>query len=309
MGMLEFRVNSLRRCAWEAGALLLVLCVSPTGSRAQAGVEAAGADSSSAGATAAVTKALPPSLPNPGTDSKFAYVPALAGPSPDETNRKALEQRAGDRATKLLLQSVPSDAMIYIDGMFVGRTPLLLIAPTGKIKVEMRGKREEFGERLIDLPPNETQQLTLTLTPRYPTSITIPTGHAATPSGVTAAGVQVLPDPSLPHPGKESNPASLPARQGPSPDEVNRKALEQEAGKDAAKLVLQSVPSGAMTYLDGTFVGRTPLQLIVPPGKYKVEMRGNLEEFGERLVGLLPSETQQLTLELALRYPAKISAR
>lgn len=309
MGMLKYRVNSLRRCAWEAGALLVVLCAVPTSSRAQAGVEAAGANSSSAGATAAVTKALPASLPHPETESKFAYVRPLAGPSPDETNRKALEQRAGDHATKLLLQSVPGDAMIFIDGMFVGRTPLLLIAPVGKLKVEMRGKREEFGERLIDLLPNETQQLTLALTPRYPTSITIPTGHAATSSGVAAAGVQVLPEPSLPHPGKESNPASLPARQGPSPDEANRKALEQQAGKDAAKLILQSVPSGAMTYLDGTFVGRTPLQLIVPPGKYKVEMRGNLEEFGERLVGLLPNETQQQTIELAVRYPAKISTR
>jgi len=309
MDVLEYRVNWLRRCAWVAGALLVLLCVFPTVSRAQAGVEAAGVDSSSAGATAAVTKAPPTSLPHPGTDSKFAYVTAPAGPSPDETNRKALEQRAGDHATKLLLQSVPSDAMIFIDGMFVGRTPLLLTAPAGKIKVEIRCKREEFGERLIDLPPNETQQLTLTLTPRYPTSITIPIGHPATSSGVTAAGVQVLPHPLSPPPGKESNAASLPAPQGLSPDEVNRKALEQEAGKDASKLVLQSVPSSALTYLDGIFVGRTPLQLIVAPGKYKVEMRGNLEEFGERLVGLLPNETQQLTLELALRYPAKISAR
>ena len=307
--MLECRVNSLKRCAWGAGALLAVLCVAPTGSHAQAGVEAAGADSSSAGVTATGTKALPTSLPGPGTDNKFAYVRPLVGPSPDEANRKALEQRAGDRATRLLLQSVPSDAMIFVDTMFVGRTPLLLIAPAGKIKVEMRGKREEFGERLIDLPPNETQQLTLTLTPRYPTSITLGTGRASPSSGATAAGVQVLPDPSMTHPGKESNPVSLPSRQGPSPDEANRKALEQEAGKDAARLVLQSVPSAAMTYLDGTFVGRTPLQLIVPPGKYKVEMRGNLEEFGERLVGLLPNETQQQTLELAVRYPAKISVR
>jgi hypothetical protein len=90
---------------------------------------------------------------------------------------------------------------------------------------------------------------------------------------------------------------------------TNRKALEQRAGKDAAKLLLQSVPSGAMAYMDGTFVGRTPLELIVPPGKYKVEMRGKLEEFGESLVGLLPNETQKLTLELALHYPAKILAR
>jgi hypothetical protein len=55
------------------------------------------------------------------------------------------------------------------------------------------------------------------------------------------------------------------------------------------------------------FVGRTPLLLIVPPGKYKVEMRGKREEVGERLVGLLPNETQDLALTLASRYPARIS--
>lgn len=91
--------------------------------------------------------------------------------------------------------------------------------------------------------------------------------------------------------------------------ETNRKALEQRAGKDAAKLILRSVPSEALVYIDGMSVGRTPLLLIIPPGKYKVEMRGQREGFGERLIGLLPNETQQLALTLVLRYPARISLR
>ena len=90
---------------------------------------------------------------------------------------------------------------------------------------------------------------------------------------------------------------------------TNRKALEQRAGKDAAKLMLRSVPSEALIYIDGKSVGRTPLLLIVPPGKYKVEMRGQREGFGERLIGLLPNETQELALTLVLRYPAKISVQ
>jgi len=98
-------------------------------------------------------------------------------------------------------------------------------------------------------------------------------------------------------------------RDGPPPDETNRKALEQRAGKDAAKLVLRSVPSDALIYIDGKFVGRTPLMLIVPPGKYKVEMRGQRDGYGDRLIGLLPNDTQQLALRLELRYPAKISVR
>lgn len=303
------RIKTPKSRTWETGTLLLALCFAPTCARGQAGVEAAGAGSASAGAATAAAKVLPAPLPHPGTDSKLPYLPAREGPPPDEMNRRAIEQRAGKDAAKLLLQSVPSDAMIYIDGMFVGRTPLLLIVPPGKYKVEMRGKREEFGERLVDLSPSQTQQLMLTLALRYPTNITAQPGHGAPPSGVTVMGAQVFPASSLPHPGKEVKPSSLPVQEGPSPDEVNRSALESRAGKDAAKLVLQSVPTGAMAYIDGAFIGRTPLQLIVPPGKYKVEMRGHLEEFGAGLVGLLPNETQELTLELASRYPAKISQR
>jgi PEGA domain len=173
MSKLESPRNGLRRCTWEAGGLLLFLLVAPARSRGQAAVEAAGAASSSAGATTAVTKALPASLPHPATESQSPYIPAREGPPLDETNRRALEQRAGKDAAKLLLQSLPSEALIFIDGALVGRTPLLLIVPPGKYKVEMRGQREEFGERLVGLLPNETQQLALTLALRYPTSISV----------------------------------------------------------------------------------------------------------------------------------------
>ena len=296
----------LRRRAWEAGTLLLVLCVAPAHSRGQAAVEAGMATSSSAGVTTAVTKVLPVSLPHPATESNSPYVAPREGPPVDETNRRALEQRAGKDAAKLLLQSVPSEALIHIDGMFVGRTPLLLIVPPGKYKVEMRGQREEFGERLIDLLPNETQQLALTLTLRYLASTSVHAGPASPAAGFITAVTRVSPV-SLPQPATESNSPYVAAREGPPLGETNRRAFEQRSGKDAAKLHLQSVPSEALIYIDGIVVGRTPLLLTVPPGKYKVEMRGQREEFGERLIGLLPNETQEIALTLALRYPARIS--
>lgn len=309
MGKIEYPIKTLRRRTWEAGALFLVLCVAPTYSRGQAGVEAAGAASASAGITSAATKAVSVPLPHPATDSNSPYIPTREGPPADETNRRALEQRAGGDAAKLLLQSVPGDAMIYIDGMFVGRTPLLLIVPPGKYKLEMRGKREEFGECLFELSPNETRQLSLTLAPRYPTNLTTHTSHPAPLSGGASAGNEVFHAASLAHTAKENSPANPPTPPGPSPDDANRRALEQRAGIDAAKLVLQSVPGEALTYVDGIYVGRTPLQLIVPPGKYKVEMRGRHEESEVGIVGLLPNETQHLTLTLASRYPARISAQ
>src|SRR5512146_833420 len=54
--------------------------------------------------------------------------------------------------------------------------------------------------------------------------------------------------------------------------EANRRALEDKAGKDAAKLMLRSIPSDAYVRLDGKIVGRTPLLLVIPPHQYKLTM-------------------------------------
>jgi hypothetical protein len=96
---------------------------------------------------------------------------------------------------------------------------------------------------------------------------------------------------------------------GTPADEVNRNALEQRAGSDGGKLLLRSVPNGAQVFVDGAIVGRTPLLLIVAPGKYKIQMRGQRQEFGERAVGLAAKETQEISLTLAARYPERVAAR
>ena len=480
LGLLASR--SKQRSIWLAGASVLILCASPARTPGQAAVEYGGAASHSAMAATAASKAAPPSLPTPPPASGSPSLTIPIGPPLDETNRKALEQRAGKDAGKLLLQSVPSDAQIEIDGNLVGRTPLLLIIPPGKYKVEMRGTRDETGERLVELLPNQTQQIAVTLTVQYPASATAhPTAPSAfvggtapgseslyggvqqpaaesnsislaTPEGLsaeemqklaairesrypsnfsanprapsssvagTAAGVESSYPPAAPpvlppsadaqklaaaaesrYPSNisahltppsssnsaatagsqtssapvnrtaEGNSSSSPALAEPPPSaeaqnlalaleaqypsnvsahpaaatsfvqgtaagappssapaqhaqadanttphaatedpsgEANRKVLEQRAGRDAAKLLLQSDPSEALAYIDGRFVGRTPVELTVAPGKYKVEMNGEHEEVGERLVGVLPNEKQQVEITLASHYPASIT--
>ena len=360
-----------KRLAWAVSALLAVLCAVPDRSSGQAIVEAAGADSTSAVTATSAPKVLPKSLPNLAKDGNSPSLPVSQGPSPEVTNRRNLEQRAGKNAAKLLLQSVPSEALISIDGSFVGRTPLLLIVPPGKYKVEMRGQQQEIGERLVELQPSETQQISITLALRYSASAAAhPRAASSFVQGATE-GTQVFSEP-LPQPATENNSSTLVASDSPSfdeavklaqaresrypsnisahpkaatsfvggsatgtqsfapqsqappaeassatlavaespspaPGEENRKALEQRAGKDAAKLDLQSVPSDALVYIDGSLVGRTPVQLILAPGEYKVEMNGAHEEVGERMVGLLPNETQQLALTLESHYPARIT--
>src|SRR5690606_9765073 len=52
--------------------------------------------------------------------------------------------------------------------------------------------------------------------------------------------------------------------------EVVEGALRREAGW----LRVRSGPSGAEVRLDGVAVGQTPLDLLVPPGAYEVEVSG-----------------------------------
>jgi hypothetical protein len=227
-------------------------------------------------------------------------------PRQDEENRGALELRAGKDAAKVLLQSTPGEARTYVDGAIVGRTPLLLILPPGKYKVEMRGQHEELGERLIELPPNETQRIALTLVPRFPAEFSLQSGIASSAVENASAGAMPIP-PSFSISATAENPGNFAESDGASLGKTNRKALEQKAGNDAARLVLNSIPSDAFTYIDGMFIGRTPIALIISPGRYKVEMRGPRQEYGERTVGVLPSESQEVVFPLAVRYPASIS--
>jgi PEGA domain len=99
------------------------------------------------------------------------------------------------------------------------------------------------------------------------------------------------------------------ARTGPPIEEVNRQALEENAGRNAANILMRSSPSGALIYINGAFVGHTPLLLNVAPGKYKIEMRGERDDLAERTVGLLPNDTQKVTLILGSRYPSRVSIR
>lgn len=69
------------------------------------------------------------------------------------------------------MRSFPDRAQVFVDGAYVGRTPLLLIVAPGKYNIEMRGQREATGKRTVELAAKETQEIALTLTPRYPSHV------------------------------------------------------------------------------------------------------------------------------------------
>lgn len=118
----------------------------------------------------------------------------------------------------------------------------------------------------------------------------------------------------LPKPGNAASSAAgkatstyLIVPSGPPADVVNRETLAKNAGKDAAKMLLRSAPSDARVWVNGAFVGTTPLLLIVPPGKYHVKMADDRLDSKEQDLGVLPRETREFLLRLAVRYPASVS--
>ena len=151
-------------------AVLLVIFLSPRYANAQATANSTAAVSRT-GVTYGVMAGTASSATPPQGQSKSPHIADPGGPSADELNRKALEPRAGSSGGELLLRSLPDRAQVFVNGAYVGRTPLLLIVAPGKYNIEMRGQRESTGKRTVELAAKETQEIGLTLTPRYPNHV------------------------------------------------------------------------------------------------------------------------------------------
>jgi len=99
------------------------------------------------------------------------------------------------------------------------------------------------------------------------------------------------------------------ASDGPPPQETNIREFQAHAGKDAGKILLRATPSEAQIWVNVKIVGKTPLLLVLAPGKYEVEMRGARGESGKSTVDLLPRETRELQVKLRSFYPARVTAQ
>ncbi len=157
---LTVRISALFVAAVSSLALASAL-------HAQAVAEAAGATSVSSSVAGSVPRAnIPRVLPSAATQTSHILSSTLA--SPVEANRKALESKAGKDGARVLLRSVPANAQVWVNGQPVGATPMLLIVPAGKYKIEMRGTRDENAQQELAVLPKETQEIVLKLKPHYP---------------------------------------------------------------------------------------------------------------------------------------------
>lgn len=137
---------------------------------AQDAAEGAAANSTSGTATVNVKIVTVPTQPAEDK-SKSPHLIVSGAPQPEIANRRTLEQNAGKHPCKLLIRAASSIAQVWISGMFVGSTPLLLMVAPGEYQVELRGPRMERARSAVDLLPDETRVVTLALAARYPTRV------------------------------------------------------------------------------------------------------------------------------------------
>lgn len=140
-------------------------------------------------------------------------------------------------------------------------------------------------------------------------------GATSVSSGVTI-NLSKIPVVLPPQPSASSGATSnggksphLPASAKTPSSEENRRALELHAGPDAGKVLLRTKPTAAQVWVNGALVGDTPLLLVLGPGKYSVEFRGQRQEFATRVLDLLPKETREVTVDLVPRYPSRVTVR
>jgi hypothetical protein len=163
---------NFRSIACATFAFALLSAYSSHAIHAQATAETAGATAVAGSAAASAKSPAIPAMPSASNPSK-SHLTIPSGPPPEVINRQNLEKHAGADAAKLLVRSTPSGSHVWIDGAFVGNTPMLLIVAPGKYHVDLRGPRQETGSQIVDLLPRETREIASTLTAHYPTRVVI----------------------------------------------------------------------------------------------------------------------------------------
>lgn len=172
-----------RRCEWRNAArcplplgclaVLAMFCFAAAPpARAQAAVEYSGATGVSAGAANSRPRGFPTGGHAGRGNSRMLAKPV--GPSPAKINRAWFAKQAGRHGAQLSIDAVPPQSQVWIDGKFVGETPLRVTLPAGKYHVSLMGRRQEHAAREIEIASGKNQRLEIHLEQTYPYAVSIP---------------------------------------------------------------------------------------------------------------------------------------
>lgn len=180
----------------------------------------------------------------------------------------------------LVADSRPQGADVYLDGRLQGRTPLTLSVNPGRHEVEFRLAGYQSYRVTVNPKPGERVQVFAQLVPE------VRQGTLAVTSNPSGAEVYLdgalrgrtplslsLPEGrygvELRLAGYEPYRATVQVRRG----ETTRLDVRLTPVPRTGTLLLETSPTGAEAYVNGTLRGRTPLRLALDEGTYRVELR------------------------------------
>lgn len=167
--------RTLRCCA----VVILFTFMGAATVRGQAAVEYGGLASSSAGAVASVGRAVPATgLPGGSSSGSAGSASSPATPSPEavaKSSRLFFQSHSGTDAAQITLRTVPDHSQAWIDGKYVGPTPLDLKLAPGHHQFLLRATNMQDSTREFDLSAKQTQTLDVTLKAGYrdPSQVTL----------------------------------------------------------------------------------------------------------------------------------------
>ena len=161
----------LRHCAFLFVPIFFAASVAVHG---QAAAEYGLATGNSAGMTSILrppvpNMGLPESTSNPGsgTASSSAGVPGGTADAAAKTNRQFFQSHSGPDPAQIAVHTVPDHAQAWIDGKFVGPTPLDLKLAPGHHQVLVRAPNMHESVREFDLSAKQSQSIDLPLKSSY----------------------------------------------------------------------------------------------------------------------------------------------
>lgn len=126
-------------------------------------------------------------------------------------------------------------------------------------------------------------------------------GAAASHSAVSTSRISRALDPKL---GQRQGPRSKSVE---SALEENRKALEPKNPKDGGSVHIESTPTHATVYVDGSAVAYTPTDLTLTAGKHAIELKHPVSQDFEKEVTVNRGDKLSMKQELKDKYKSVLS--
>jgi formylglycine-generating enzyme required for sulfatase activity len=210
------------------------------------------------------------------------------------------------------IESVPENATLYINGSYMGTSPMTQTFEEGAYSIEAKKEGYKTAERTIEITDKTTTK-NLTRTETITLTLEKETGESYIQSSPSGASIYLNGNYKGTTPktltGLEAGTYSLKVTKSGYEDKTE--TIGVEAGERTTKnynltkeitegsLYIKSSPSGASVYLDGTYKGTTPKQIEnISAGSYTLKVTKSGYEDESMTINVRAGETAEKTVYL-----------